>query len=1645
LIANGPETARTTRTVHGLVRERARLFPDATALRCGAESLEYGELDARANRLARHLASHGIGRGDIVCVLLERSITFAVAALGVLKSGAAYALIDPELPEARARLVLADTRASALVTTAALGRAHQAPVKVLMDADAEFIARHDATPPDGERAAVGPLDAACVMYTSGSTGRPKGVLAPHRAIVSAVTATQYCEIRPDDVVLQASQISWDLLAQELWGALANGATCVLQRGQRPEPRSIEQAVAEQGVTVLYAAASLFNHLLDEYPAALAGVRQVMTGGEPLSPEHVRRALAANPDLRLVNGYGPVETMILSTFQPVTAAEAARESIAIGSAFPGDEVRLLDEALRPVPDGVTGEIYIGGAGLAHGYLGRPALTCERFVADPHGARPGSRIYRTGDLARRRADGALEFLGRADDQLKIRGMRIEPGEVEAAVAEYPGVRRCAVAAREIVPGSGSKSLVAYVVLEPHGDQAGLRAHCRARLPEHLVPQVFMTLPELPRTPTGKLDRAALPDPKPTRLPSRAPETEAEKQLCTAFANVLGRDEVGAHDGFFELGGNSLTAMRLVALIRAELGRELSLRSVFESPTPAELALKLEAGAAAERPALSARRARPERIPLGAAQRRLWFLNEAEPGPAYNLPVSIHVTGQLNIDVLRAAVRDVVARHEILRTTFPAADGVPYQRVHETSADELVEILDGSPDEYIRKPFALGDEPPLRVAVRSASAEDHTILLVLHHIAGDGWSIRPLLRDLGEAYGARLGGEAPASRPPLPVQYADFALWQQAIPATSQMSYWSERLRDCPPELPLPTDRRRGASTEAAADVVRAHLPAADHARLTDVARRAGGTLFCALHAALAALYTRLGAGTDLPLGTVAAGRDDALLGELVGFFVKTLVLRTDTAGDPSFVELVRRCREVELDAFAHQDVPFDLLVSELNPERVPGRHPLFQTLVVLQNSLQGYFVPPGPGSAEVSVPKTGVAKADLVFEFTEDRCGGLILELEYATGLFDRPTAQWIADAYIRLLRSAIDQPDVRIATLPLLSDGDRRRVLSEWNDTRSPDEGSATVVDLFQRSVGACPERDAVVCGTTRLRYAQLDERSATLAGRLRGRGVRAESVVAVCLPRCAEIAEAFVGVLGSGGAYLPLDPENPVARNRFAVEDAGVTLVVAAHETEEQARALGVPVLLLDEPEAHEPVPVPKPVIRGTDAAYLIYTSGSTGTPKGVVIEHRALANLAAAQAQRFQTGPDDRVLQWSAFTFDMSVWDMTMALTSGAALHVATAEERLGAELEAMIDRSEITIGMIAPAAAASLPERPGALPTMRTLLLGGEGFGANLVERWADGGRRLVNAYGPSEAAVALTTADLVAGDPVVVGTVLRGVGVYVLDERLEPVPPGVVGEIYAAGAALGRGYAGRAGLTAERFVADPHGAPGTRMYRTGDLGRRRGDGRLEVIGRVDGQVKLRGLRIELGEIEAVLAAHPVIGAAAATVHGDGPAARLAAYVTAGRDAVSDGELRRWLAERLPSYMVPSAFVRLGTLPTTTSGKLDRAALPEPEPAGPETADAQPPRTATEALLCKVWAEELALPRAAGPTEDFFQLGGDSLTAVRLAARVGRETGRPVGAARILRARTVRALAEHLDATAAEPEPAEPRIAAIPRRPRR
>ncbi|WP_051450529.1 non-ribosomal peptide synthetase [Actinospica robiniae] len=1703
--------------MHELVAARAALQPDVTALVDGAGArLSYGALDRAADRLAARLAAAGLGPGAVAGVLLERGIDLAVAALAVMKTGSAYTLLDSDFPAARLASVVAQSSAAVLVTRAGVYDSCDVAagvVRVLIDAAAAGAA--DGVPhasqavPEWTPPQVRPDAAACVMFTSGSTGRPKGVLAPHSAVIAAVAETVYCDVRPGEVVLQASQVSWDVFTQELWGALVNGATCVLQEGQRPDSDRIATLIEEHGVTIMYAAASLFNHLVDEHPDALAAVPQVMTGGEPLSVAHVRRALARRPDLRLVNGYGPVETMILSTAHRVVEADLERPAIPLGTAFPGDTVYVLDARLRQITDAqVVGEIYIAGDGLAHGYVGAAAQTAERFVADPHGP-AGTRMYRTGDLGRWTADGLLEFVGRRDEQLKLRGMRIEPGEVEAALAAHPGVAGAAVRAWD-------GRLVGYVVVDggvgPGLSDDELRAHCRATLPDHMVPQTYIRLAALPLTANGKLDRAALPAPEVTRrtgADARAPRTQLERQLCRLFQDLLGVEAVAVDEGFFELGGHSLTAARLIGRIRRELGLELDLRTLFDAPTVAGLAEAVGVGVGVgvgERtsqallPSLPSLPAlaplvpptRPDRIPLGTAARRLWLHDQTYGGPGSNLPLLIRITGPLHggtddrgdaTSALRAAINDVVRRHEILRTIFPASpDGSPEQQVLDRADVAWTEValaaapsgepaneavLDAAVAAEIARPFDLLSETPVRVTLFRCSATEHALLIVLHHIAADGWSMRPLLRDLASAYTARSHHACAPAWDPLPIQVADHALWQERDrslrPAEfeRQLEFWRSTLADLPAddfvEGDLPADGAGRRSRRSAVATV--SLDSATRRAVERFARDHGATLFMVLHAALVIVSARLqGSSDDVVLGTVTAGRGDAALDEVVGFFVNTVVLRTRVSDDPIVRALLDRARESELEAFARQDVSFQEIVSALRPRRVVGRTPFFRTLLVLQNNLDAEFDLPGL-TTKVSLPKVGAAKFDLVFEVTER--DGLDIELEYSVGLYDAAAASGMLGSFAAVLAALPTNAQTPISSLPMLGGDQRARALAVACGPVPSADAAALVPDLFVQQAWRIPQADALVVGDERWTYEQVLQESAALARRLRTCGVGRESVVACCLPRTKAGPLGFLAVLRAGGAYLPLDPEGPVQRLSFTVADAGAVLVLATRATADRAGALGLPVLVLDEP-GEEPDPSePLPELAPGDLAYVIYTSGTTGEPKGVAVEHGTLANIASVLRHAFDVTEHDRVLQWASHTFDASIWDMVKALTSGASLHIAAAHERVGPDLARRLRESAITLALITPTAAGSIPASSASLPDLRTLILGGEAVAPGLAARWSPG-RRLVNAYGPTEGTICATMGELAGADPVRIGRPVAGVRVYVLDERLEPVPAGVRGEIYVGGAAVARGYLGRPALTAVRFVADPHAdEPGARMYRTGDLGRFDADGSIEYLGRTDDQVKLRGYRIELGEIEAVLLAHPAVRDAAVIIHRPtepDAVPVLAAYVTsapADEEATEAAVLRAFLAQRLPAYMVPASFTRLDALPTNAAGKTDRAALPPPvyevevgDAATAASAASADPVTPTQAAIADVWRELLHLDRAVYVHEDFFALGGDSLSALRLSARVEAVTGRALSVAQIFATPNVAGLAAHLDAAGlslAEQALAAPVLAAIPRQPRR
>jgi nonribosomal peptide synthetase DhbF len=1275
--------------------------------------------------------------------------------------------------------------------------------------------------------------------------------------------------------------------------------------------------------------------------------------------------------------------------------------------------------------VPGDLYISGAGLARGYLNRPGLTAERFVANPFGP-PGSRMYRTGDLARWRPDGSLDFLGRTDHQVKIRGFRIELGEIEAALATHADIAQVAVIAREDRPGD--KRLVAYLVPPPgqHPDPAALHQHLAGTLPEHMVPAAFVTLEKLPLTPNGKLDRKALPAPDLAAsgaAVSRGPRNPTEEILCSLFAETLGLPGIDIDSNFLELGGDSLLFMRLASKVRTTFSVDLSLGTFFDVFTVAGAAELIHHAQTAQVPLQPA--ARPEILPLSFAQHRLWFLSQLEgPSPTYNIPLALRFSGALDRAALEAALADVVERHEILRTLITEVSGIPRQLILEPGAARpslaLIETTEAAlPDALnaaARASFDLAGEIPLRTTLFTLAPDEHVLLLVIHHIAVDGGSLVVLARDLAAAYAARRAGVAPG-RPALPVQYADYTLWQQRVLGaesdpnsriSGQIAFWTKTLKDLPDELELPTDHPRPLIAGYRGDAVPFRISPELHQRLLAVARHNQASLFMVLQAGLAALITRLGAGTDIPIGSPIAGRTDHALDDLIGCFVNTLVLRTDTGGNPSFHDLIVRVRAANLAAYAHQELPFERLVEILNPARSRARHPLFQIMLAFQNKIdvsldmQDVVVGYQPVALEI-------AKFDLCFIIAERRApddtpSGIDGLLEYRTDLFERDTVARMADRLVRLLEAAASDPGLAVGRLDILAPEERRQLLVDWNDSGAPVPPMAFPA-LFEAQAALRPEATALVAADLELSYADLNARANQLAHLLIGRGIGPEQIVAIALPRSIETIVSILAVLKTGAAYLPIDPRYPTDRIEFLLEDAKPSCVLTATEI---ARKLpgAAPLLVLDRAEsaaelAHQlernPVDTDCTApLSLANTAYVIYTSGSTGRPKAVLVSHAGIADLAATQNERFAITDKARVLQFSSPSFDASVMELLMAFATGAALVLPPPGMiMVGETLADTLDAQRISHTLIPPAALASVPARD--FPALQTLIVGGEACPPDLVARWS-AERRMVNAYGPTEiTACASMSAPLGGAEIPPIGRPVRNAKLYVLDGALQPVPVGLPGELYIAGPGLARGYLNQPGLTAERFVANPFGPAGSRMYRTGDMVRWRADGNLDFLGRSDHQVKIRGFRIELGEIEAALAAHPEIAHVAVIAREDRPGdKRLVAYVVpAPGQHPAPAALREHLVGVLPEHMVPSVFVPLEALPVTTNGKLDRKALPAPDPGTVAVAAKRGPRTPTEAMLCTLFAETLGVS-AVDIDSSFFELGGHSLLAIRLGRRI-------------------------------------------------
>ena len=1648
LLGQWNDTAREfdrSRCVHQLFEGQAEQCPGATAVVGDDRAWTYGELNRRANQLARYLQRQGVGPEVRVGICLERSPELVLAVLGVLKAGGAYVPLDAAYTqdaEERTRFVLQDAQVSLVLTQSALSASLEGSEtpRVLLDGEGAERMAAESGENLGGGASVDNL--AYVLYTSGSTGRPKGVMVTHGNLLNAYFGWQQ-EYRLDTEVrshLQMASFGFDVFAGDWVRALCSGGKLVIcQKEVLLEPAKLlplmrrEQVDGAEFVPVVLR--TLVQHL-EETDQSLDFMRLVVVGSDAwFVADHQRARRVLGPATRLINSYGLTETTIDSSYFEGEVSATISGLVPIGRPFPNVRLYILDAAMQPVPIGVPGELYIGGQGVARGYVDTE-LNAARYVADPFVSEAGARLCRTGDRARWRADGQVEFLGRVDDQVKIRGFRIEPGEVEQVLREHPQLAEAAVAVRERVPGE--PQLVAYTSARDgqSPDAAELRQFLRQRLPEYMIPSLFVVLPCLPVTSSGKVDRRALPDPDWSAVPREceyvAPRTPDEQRLAAIWCEVLHAAQVGVHDNFFALGGHSLLAAQVMSRITRELNVSLPFRDLFLAPTIAELAQRVAAARGAGQAYGSDRIPPAPRdgvIPTSFMQESLWVVDQLEPGSAaYNIPLALRLCGSLDTEILNRALNEVVARHESLRTKIAVQDGSPMQVIEAPQTRQLtiidlqeLEAADREAAALARaraeagRPFRLEEGPLFRVLLLRLSPTEHVLVLVMHHIISDEWSMGVLFSDIVALYRA-MAADQPSPLPDLAIQYADYAVWQrerlQGEAMQSLLDYWCPRLAGVAP-LELPADQPRSLRAFRAGGTYQTTLPLALLQQVLEAAQREGATLYMTLMAAFQVLLYRYSGQEDFAVGSPIANRVRPEIEPLIGYFINMVVLRANLAGNPTFRQLLGQVRQDALEAIEHQELPFERLVGALNPARDADRHPLFQVVFSLENA-------PSPDMASAGIDldviplDTATSKFDLSLTAREER-EGLLLQVEYDSHLFRPDTIERMIAHFRILLEGIVANVDTPASQIPLLTETDRRQLLVEWNDAAQEPPSALCVPDGFEEQVKRTPDSPALVDGERRWTYRELDAWANQLAHYLQQRGVGPDQLVAIQLPRSPELIVGLLGILKAGGAYLPLDPESPAERRRFTLEDARVEVLITQERMRSESPGGLRHVICLDTERdgiAQCPTDPPPRQTVGEHLAYVIYTSGSTGRPKGVMIEHAALANYTQAAVEQYGVTAADRVLQFASVSFDAHVEEVYPCLTQGGTLILRNDEMLDCRRFLQLCEQWQLTFvslptGFWHELTIAMEAEGLTVPPSLRLVAIGGEAASPERVATWFRhvGSRvSLQNTYGPTEATVVATAAELSREDGrerrVPIGRPLSNTRAYVLDHLRQPVPVGVPGELYVGGWSLARGYLNRPELTEDRFVTDPHVGNGARMYRTGDVVRWRPDGRLEFMGRTDHQVKIRGFRIEPGEIEQVLREHALLADAAVVVRERSPGdQQLVAYV-AGRDegAPAAAEMRQFLRERLPEYMIPSVFVAMPALPMTTSGKVDRRVLPPPDwnaEGAAREGQIAALSTPTEEQLAAVWSELLNIEKI-GADDNFFDLGGNSLLALRMISRV-------------------------------------------------
>jgi amino acid adenylation domain-containing protein len=1647
------------RSIHELFEEQAESRPDAVAVAYRDQELSYRELNARANHLAGTLLDLGVGPEVVVALLSERGIDFLTAMLAVFKAGGAYLPLDPRHPARRLGQALGQSGASLVLTTSKFGSPAAEAVAGLAAEDRPAVLfMDDLFKEPGHEENPGrpflPNQLAYVIFTSGSTGAPKGAMVEHRGMLNHLLAkvrTLWLDDR--DVVAQTASQCFDISVWQFLAALlVGGRVEVFDDEVAHDPASLLDQVSLRKVSILEIVPSMLRMILTEGDRRLAegnskpelwSLRWLIPTGEALAPGVCHHWFSLYPEIPLLNAYGPTECSDDVTHCPVN--EVLSESAArtpIGRPIANTQIYVLDGDLRPQPVGVVGELYVGGECVGRGYLNEAGKTSEYFVPAPFATEIGARLYKSGDLARYLPDGNLEYLGRIDHQVKIRGFRIEPGEIEAAIRRHPSIApliaEAVVVAREDTPGE--KRLVAYLVAKPETalSVSDLRDFLKQELPEYMSPAAYVALSALPLTENGKLDRHALPAPEAGSESEQgyvAPHTLVEQRLAEIWSQVLGVDRVGVYSDFFDMGGHSLLATQVISRTRSAFQVELPLRALFEHPTVSELGRKveqaIEVGRGAQAPPLVRAPRDSRRLPLSFAQQRLWLIEQLEPGAAtYNITGAVRLQGTLDLDALESAINEIVRRHEALRTRFEVEDGAPLQVIDHWQPRKLgVEKLTGLPrekreeearkvlKEEAAKGFDLSRGPLFRVKVLELGEDERLVFFNMHHIVSDGWSMGILIAEVNRLYDAYARGEETPLEE-LAIQYSDYAMWQrewmQGAVLERQLAYWKRQLAGVPSLLQLPTDRPRTAVEAYRGAYERFELSRELANKLRRLSRSEGATLFMTLLAGFQMLLARYSGEARIAVGVPVAGRNREETEEVIGLFINTLVMVADVSGNPTARQFLRQVRETTIGAFAHQDLPFEKLVEELQPERGLGQ-PLFQVMFAFQNFLKGPLAISNLKVKEERVEVDGAKfELDLTIEEEGDRVIGSI---EYARDLYEKESIILLSGHLTRLLERMVDDPECRVLDVTLLTDREWEQVL-EWNRTAVRHEKEECLHASFEEQARRAPDRVAGVDEMGAISYGELNRRANQLGNHLRRRGVGPEARVGICLERGISMLVGLLGILKAGGAYAPLDPRYPAERLNFMLDDAAVQLIVTQKKLRELLESTKAELIFIDgDPGAvvREREENIDSGVTSENLAYVIYTSGSTGLPKGAMITHRSVVNLVSDARGKFRLERDSKFFQFASLSFDVAVEEIFPVLSVGGAV-VMQSDDLLYSysDLAKTVERHEVTT--------IELPTvywvewmrelsrmRRRAPRSLNLVIIGGERISPEILKEWREHEVPLLHVYGVTEVAVTSIVHPIPAdhtnfGDEsglleIPIGRPMAGTEAYLLDDRLQPTPLRIPSEMYLGGVGLARGYLNRPDLTAERFVPSPFGMlPGSRLYRTGDLARSSPDGCMEFIGRIDRQIKIRGHRIEPVEIESVLLQLPPVSECAVIARGDGPDdRRLVAYLVLKEGAAETAlGLRRFASQRLPAYLVPSSFVILQSLPLTPHGKVDRQALPPPgvydvELGGEYVA----PATPLEEDVAGIFGDALGIDDV-GIYDDFFALGGHSFLAPRVVSRV-------------------------------------------------